>query len=101
MLKLVAIGVWLILVTAGATFGAVYLAKTPPRRSPQPPNRTWAWELKSEMTSVPVMRNSDIAGYLILQLSFAADRAARTAQARSAALPAGCRLPRWRSPAPM
>ena len=74
MLKLVAIGVWVILVTAGATFASVYLAT-----SGNEPNKIEATdlgveELKSEMTSIPVMRNGDIIGYLILQLSFAADR---------------------------
>lgn len=74
MLKLVAIGVWLILVTAGATFGAVYLANTPEEEPAAAEPDLGVEELKSEMTSVPVMRNGDIAGYLILQLSFAADR---------------------------
>ena len=74
MLKLVAIGVWLIIVTAGATFGSVYLANAPEEEAAAAEPDLGVEELKSEMTSVPVMRNGDITGYLILQLSFAADR---------------------------
>lgn len=74
MLKLVAIGVWVILVTAGATYGSVYLARSDAREAPADGADLGVEELKSEMTSVPVMRNGDIIGYLILQLSFAADR---------------------------
>jgi hypothetical protein len=32
-------------------------------------------ELRAEMTSVPMIRNGEIIGYLIIQLSFQADRA--------------------------
>jgi hypothetical protein len=74
MLKLVAIGVWVILVTAGATYGSVYLATTSARDSSTGEPDLGVEELKAEMTSVPVIRNGDIIGYLILQLSFAADR---------------------------
>lgn len=74
MLKLVAIGVWVILVTAGATYGSVYLANSHATQSSSDEPDLGMEELKSEMTSVPVMRNGDIVGYVILQLSFAADR---------------------------
>ena len=74
MLKLVAIGVWIIAVTAGATFGSVHFAKSGgPAESEEKPD-LGVEELKSEMTSFPIMRNGDITGYLILQLSFSADR---------------------------
>lgn len=74
MLKLVAIGVWVILVTAGATYGSVYLANATGGEMAAAEPDLGVEELKSEMTSVPVMRNGDILGYIILQLSFAADR---------------------------
>ena len=74
MLKLVAIGVWVIAVTAGATFGSVYLADSGETATSAEEPELGVEELKSEMTSVPIMRNGDITGYLILQLSFAADR---------------------------
>lgn len=73
MLKLVAIGVWVILVTAGATFASVYLGGS--NAGDAPPADQGIEEMTSELTSIPVFRGGDVAGYLILQLSFAADRA--------------------------
>jgi hypothetical protein len=74
MLKLVAIGVWVILVTAGATYGAVYMAGLEASGGPAEEEDLGVEELKAEMTSVPVIQNGEVIGYLILQLSFAADR---------------------------
>lgn len=74
MLKLVAIGVWIILVTAGATFGSVILSRSGGTGTVEEEAELGVEELKSEMTNVPVMRNGEVIGYLILQLSFAADR---------------------------
>lgn len=74
MLKLAAIGVWVILVTAGATYGSVYLASSGGAEAGAEEADLGVEELKSEMTSIPVMRNGDVSGYVILQLSFAADR---------------------------
>ena len=74
MLKLVAIGVWVIVVTACATFGSVYLATSDSQVTSSDEPELGVEELKSEMTSVPIIRDGDITGYLILQLSFAADR---------------------------
>lgn len=69
-----AIGVWVILVTAGATYGSVYLSHSDEEPAePQLPD-LGVEQFKSEMTSVPILRNGDVLGYLILQLSFAADR---------------------------
>lgn len=69
-----AIGVWVILVTAGATYGSVYLSHSADEPAePQLPD-LGVEQFKSEMTSIPILRNGDVLGYLILQLSFAADR---------------------------
>ena len=73
MLKLVAIGVWVILVTAGATYGSVYFSSPQNEESASEGDLGFE-QMTSEMTSIPVMRNGDIAGYLIMQLSFSADR---------------------------
>ncbi|MCA3554264.1 hypothetical protein [Aestuariivirga sp.] len=73
MLKLAAIGVWVILVTAGATFASVYLGQ--PAGEPNSTEDQGVEQLTSELTSVPVIRGGDVVGYVILQLSFAADRA--------------------------
>jgi hypothetical protein len=74
LLKLVGIGVWVILVTAGATYGSVYLVKSGGSETAADEPDLGVEELKSEMTSVPVLRNGEVIGYLILQLSFGADR---------------------------
>lgn len=74
MLKLALIGVWVILVTAGATFASVYI-------SPQGGSGSRETEdlgtetLASELASVPIIRAGDVVGYVILQLSFGADKA--------------------------
>ncbi|MCA3561386.1 MAG: hypothetical protein IOC82_10220 [Aestuariivirga sp.] len=73
MLKLVAIGVWVILVTAGATFASVYLGQ--PAAESSSAEDQGVEQLMSELISVPVIRGGDVVGYVILQLSFVADRA--------------------------
>jgi hypothetical protein len=73
MLKLVAAGIWIILVTASATFASVYLSTEKPKNNDQG-HDAGVEELTSDMTSIPIMREGDISGYLILQLSFAADK---------------------------
>ena len=73
MLKLVAIGIWVILVTAGATFASVYLGKPGAGKGVQAED-IGVEQLMAELTSIPILRGGDVEGYLILQLSFAADR---------------------------
>jgi len=84
MLKLVAIGVWVILVTASATYASVYLGRTTGGLAA--PEDKGTEELTAELTSVPVIRGGDVVGYVILQLSFEADRA-RLAQTKIDPLP--------------
>lgn len=74
MLKLVAVGAWVILVTAGATLASVYLGR-PGSDATGKGEDLGVEELSSELTSVPIIRGGDVVGYVILQLSFAADRA--------------------------
>lgn len=74
MLKIVGVGIWVILVTAAATFASVYVSAGGDDGTAEKADAGFE-ELTSEMTSIPVMRNGDVAGYVILQLSFAADRA--------------------------
>ena len=74
MLKLALIGVWVILVTAGATFASVYLGESALESSAEPED-LGVEELTSELTSVPIIRGGDVSGYVIMQFSFAADRA--------------------------
>ena len=74
MLKLVLIGVWVILVTAGATFASSYLGGSALDSSAEAED-LGVEELTSELTSVPIIRGGDVSGYVIMQFSFAADRA--------------------------
>ncbi len=69
-----ALGVWVILVTAGATFASVYIGRSGPGDS-APKEDLGVEQLTSELTSVPIITGGDVAGYLIVQLSFAADKA--------------------------
>ena len=74
MLKLAAIGVWVILVTAGATFASVYFGQSGSGDKISGSD-LGVEEVTSELTSIPVIRGGDVQGYVILQLSFAADKA--------------------------
>lgn len=73
MLKLVGIGVWVILVTAGATFASVYLGKSGSGEESQTED-LGVEQLTSELISIPILRGGDVEGYVILQLSFGADK---------------------------
>ena len=74
MLKLVILGIWVIAVTAGATFGSVHLRALSSGESSGEQEDLGVEELKAEMTSIPMIRGGEIIGYLIIQLSFQADR---------------------------
>lgn len=75
MLKLALVGVWLIVVTAGATLASIYL-KTHESTVTSEAEDHGIESLMSELTSVPIIRGGDVTGYLVLQLSFGADKAA-------------------------
>jgi hypothetical protein len=76
MLKIVLLGVWLIVVTVGAVAGSGYLAamKKQDGEAAEPVD-LGVEEVEADMTSVPMVRGGEIVGYLIIQLSFAVDRA--------------------------
>lgn len=74
MLKLVILGIWVIIVTAGATFGSVHLRTLSSGEGSETQEDLGVEELKADMTSVPMIRGGDIIGYLIIQLSYQADR---------------------------
>lgn len=76
MLKIALIGLWVIAVTAGAAFSAAYLGVGGAAVHGDETHEDQGVEqLRSEMTSIPMMRGGEIVGYVIIQLSFAADRA--------------------------
>jgi hypothetical protein len=74
VLKFVLLGVWAIVVTAASTYGSVYLAARNQVEDSALQQDEGVEELKSEMTSVPMIRGGDVIGYVIIQLSFEADR---------------------------
>jgi len=74
MLKLVGVGIWVILVTAGATFASSYMSRSAANAGAEAED-LGVEQVTSELTSIPIIRGGDVTGYIILQLSFAADKA--------------------------
>jgi flagellar basal body-associated protein FliL len=74
MLKLVAIGIWVILVTAGATFASVFLSSGKDGGEQETAD-LGVEQLATDMMSIPVIRDGDVTGYLVMQFSFSADKA--------------------------
>lgn len=75
MWKIVAVGVWMALVTAASAYLApMLLAQAAEGSAAQEPADLGVEELRTDMTSVPMIRDGEILGYVIMQLSFAADR---------------------------
>jgi hypothetical protein len=74
VLKTVLLGIWVIAVTAAATYGSIYL-KDDPSAIPGAAREDHGLEaLQSEMTSVPIIRGGEVIGYLIIKLVFEADK---------------------------
>ena len=74
MLKLVFLGVWVILVTAAAAYASARFQNTPAASDEAAAESHGTEDIKTEMTSVPMIRGGEIIGYVIIQLSFQADR---------------------------
>ena len=74
MLKFVLLGVWVIIVTAASTFGSLYVRPSGGSAEDVSPDDQGVEELKAEMTSIPMIRGGAVVGYIIIQLSFEADR---------------------------
>lgn len=64
----------MIVVTAGATFASIYLGRIGTGEETQGED-LGVEQLTSELTSIPILRGGDVEGYVVLQLSFAADKA--------------------------
>ena len=75
MLKLVLIGLWVALVTAGSAYFSAGLMATSPAPTGDDKPKAGYEEMVSDMTSVPVVRGDGIIGYIIIQLTFEADKA--------------------------
>lgn len=74
MLKFVLLGVWVIVATAASTYASVYLKPDPEAAERAAAEDRGVEEIKAEMTSIPMIRGGDVVGYVIIQLSYAADR---------------------------
>lgn len=74
MLKVIILGIWVIVVTVGAAFGSIFVKQGLAESDRKSPEDQGVEEVKAEMTSVPMIRGGEIVGYLIIQLSFEADR---------------------------
>jgi len=75
MLKLLILGMWAVMVTAASVyFSASYLSQSGGEH-PVTEGNLGIEQISTDMTSVPMVRGGAIQGYVIIQLSFAADRA--------------------------
>jgi hypothetical protein len=76
VLKLVVIGIWVAAVTAGvAYFSAGFLSQ--PAGPPATEEHLALEQLATEMTSVPMIRDGTVLGYVIIQLNYAIDKEAK------------------------
>jgi hypothetical protein len=73
MLKTVLIGVWIAAVTAGATYLSATMQLSASGTGASTESHGLE-EIATDMISVPMIRGGAIIGYVILQLSFEADR---------------------------
>ena len=73
MLKLIAIGLWVAGVTATAAYVSAGYMTGGSHQSAGPEDYKGLEQLKTEMTSVPMIRGGVITGYVVIQLTFAAD----------------------------
>lgn len=64
----------MILVTAASTYGSVHFGNVTPSQAEASVEDLGTEEIKTEMTTVPMIRNGEIVGYVIIQLSFQANK---------------------------
>ena len=74
MLKLAGLGLWIVLVTACAALAPIYVEGWTKARDQEPADQGTEL-IKAEMTSIPMIRDGEVIGYLIIQLAFSADKA--------------------------
>jgi len=72
VIRIIVVGLWACAVTAASCYGAVVYFSG--RQSEADSGAFGGIDyIKTEMTSVPVIRNGEIKGYVVVQLVFAAD----------------------------
>ena len=69
------LGVWIAIVTSGATYLSATMMVPSPETAGNGHPKLGLEEITADMTSVPMVRGGAIIGYVIIQLSFEADRA--------------------------
>lgn len=74
MLKSVLMGVWVVAVTAGATYLSATMQLTSGGDLAASAESPGLEDVSTDMISVPMVRGGSIIGYVIVQLSFEADR---------------------------
>lgn len=74
MFKTMLIGVWIAAVTAGATYFSATAQFSASSNAESSAENFNLEEVSTDMISVPMIRGGSIIGYVILQLSFEADR---------------------------
>lgn len=75
MIRTILLGIWIATVTCGAALvAAKYFAEAGRPVDDKAATDTGAEEIKTDIMSIPVVRNGDIMGYVIVQLSFVADK---------------------------
>ncbi len=76
MLKLVLIGIWVAVVTSGVAYFSADFLSQPTKTAASGENKILE-QLSTEMTSVPMIRDGAVLGYVIIQLNYAIDKDAR------------------------
>lgn len=74
MLKLVLIGVWMVIVTAGSTYFSANMLSLSSGGEMTGAANLGVEPIVTDMTSVPMIRGGEIIGYVIIQLTFEADK---------------------------
>lgn len=69
-------GIWVAAVTAGAAYVSAGIMSAPPAPD-NGESLPQLEQLSTEMTSVPVIRNGAVSGYIIIQLNFAVNKEAK------------------------
>lgn len=70
------IGIWVAVVTAGVAYFSAGFFATPPEAA-EGGQAVTLEQLSTEMTSVPMIRDGQVLGYVIIQLNYAIDKAAK------------------------
>jgi hypothetical protein len=74
MIKLIATGVWVAIVTLGAVYGSIQLAKPEDPNAEAEKKKAVQELVHGEMVTLPVIKNADVAGYFLTKTSYIVDK---------------------------